>query len=77
MLNLLYFTKSEAAKILGVSRQAIYDRINAGTIELSKKQRNGRRNAEDLIALGQLTKHDDMLKQDYTLRILDLFTVST
>jgi len=76
MLNLLYFTKSEAAKILGVSRQAIYDRIEAGTIELSKKQRNGRRNPENLIALGQLTKHDEMLNQDYTLRILDLFTVS-
>jgi len=61
---------------LGISRQAIYDRIEAGTIELSKKKRNGRRNPEDLIALGQLTKHDKMLKQDYTLRILDLFTVA-
>lgn len=61
---------------MGVSRQAIYDRIDAGTIELSKKKRNGRRNAEDLIALGQLTKHDEMLAQDYTPRILDLFTVS-
>ena len=76
MKNLLYFTKSEASKILGVSRQAIYDKITAGTIELSKKQRNGRRNAEDLIALGQLTKHDAMLDHDYTNRILDLFTVS-
>ena len=76
MKNLLYFTKSEAAKILGVSRQAIYDRIDAGTIEWSKKQRNGRRNTEDLIALGQLTKHDAMLDQDYTPRILDLFTVT-
>ena len=61
---------------MGVSRQAIYDRIDAGTIELSKKQRNGRRNTEDLIALGQLTKHDEMLDHDYTNRILDLFTVS-
>ena len=76
MKNLLYFTKSEAAKILGVSRQAIYDKIAAGTIEVSKKQRNGRRNTEDLIALGQLTKHDAMLEQDYTPRILDLFTVT-
>lgn len=62
--------------MLNVSRQAIYDRIDAGTLELCKKTRVGRRNPEDLISLGELTKFDIMLKENATPRILELFRAS-